>query len=284
MCKGAITLVCGAWQAEILPHFGMNVISLKKGDREILRKPDCFETLYENPHVYGIPLLFPANRTKGGAFEYLGGMYTLPLNEPARGNHIHGLMYDAPFEVIFRSDNTVKAVFENTFERYPFPFRMTITDELSEAGILRILKLENTGESSFPYTLAFHTAFREPETLRVPVKDRFLCDKNYIPTRKHVSLSENERKYPDGIALRDTALSGFYSSGGEKAYLDDICFSVSRNFDEWILFNAGGGQGFVCVEPQAGEVNGLNTRDGCRILRKGETHVFSLSITQEDKA
>lgn len=276
-------LSCGGWKAEILPSFGMNAVCLSVDGREILRKPASFETLKNNPYTYGIPLLFPANRVKGGVFSYLGKNYALPLNEPARNNHIHGLMYNAPFTVVSKDGKSICAAFENKGDRYPFPFRMTITDTLSEAGYQRTLEIENTGEGAFPYTLAFHTAFLEPQILKAPVTERFLCDQNYIPLRKRISLSDKEKKYKDGISLKDLALSGFYASGGVKAYLDDICFSVSDNFDEWILFNAGGGQGFVCVEPQAGEVNGLNTEDGCIILQKGETHVFSLSITREEK-
>lgn len=285
MCKGeTVRLSCGEWAMEILPSFGMNAISLTFKEKEILRKPDDFKTLCENPYVYGLPLLFPANRTKGAAFEFMGKKYALPLNEPERNNHIHGLMYDAPFTVLETDKTGIKAAFENKDERYPFPFKMTIADTLTEKGFFRKLEITNLHDAPFPYTLAFHASFSEPDQMKAPVRERFVTDENYIPLGMRAPLTEKEMKYNQGISLKDYALSGFFASGGCQACLDDVRFSVSENFDEWILFNAGGGQGFVCIEPQAGEVNGLNTKDGCKIIGKGETHAYALSITREEIA
>lgn len=283
-CDGFVRIRRGKWEAGILPEFGMNAVSLRYDGREILRKPESTDALSKSPYLYGIPLLFPANRVAGGTFDFMGKTYALPLNEPQRNNHIHGLMYNAPFEIVDQSDRHIEAAYENRGERYPFPFFMKMTDELSESGYTRKVYITNTGNTPLPYTLAFHTTFLEPSRLTVFVKERFLLNENYIPTGRLVPLTECEKRYSGGISLKDYALSGFYVSGGNSAYLDDICFTVSDNFDEWILFNAGGGQGFVCVEPQAGEVNGLNRQNGSKILKEGETHMFTLSITREEKS
>lgn len=271
------------WDAEIWPFFGMNTVSLRFDGRELLRKPENAGALSDSPYLYGIPLLFPANRVAGGTFAFMGKTHRLPINEPARNNHIHGLMYNAPFRIVNKTQKSVEAEYINKGERYPFPFKMTIVDALSEKGYERKISILNTSDNPFPYTLAFHTSFLEPETLSVFVKDRFLCDKNYIPTGKTAELNNTEKQYIKGVKLKNLALSGFYRMGENAARLDDILFSVSENFDEWILFNAGGDKGFVCVEPQAGEVNGLNTKSGCRILREGETHTYTLSISREEK-
>lgn len=277
-----IDLKFGQWTAKICPSFGMNVCALAHSGKEILRSPENLETLKSSPYLYGIPLLFPANRTKMGEFQFDGKMYRLPLNEPERGNHIHGLMFDAPFTVNRKTESCICAVYENVSERYPFPFRMEITDSLSEKGFHRVVSMLNAGNAPFPYTLAFHTTFKEPECMRVFIQKRFVCDENYIPTGEFAKLNALEKQYASGISPNGHALSGFYVSNGNKAYLDEIAFCVSDNFDEWVLFNAGGDKGFVCIEPQAGQVNGLNTKDGLRILNAGETQVFTLSITREE--
>ena len=95
--ENEIVLNAGNWYAKILPDFGMNMISLACGDRHILRSPQNMDTLKKEPYVYGIPLLFPANRVEKGMFTFDGKSYHFPINEPARNNHIHGLMFDAPF-------------------------------------------------------------------------------------------------------------------------------------------------------------------------------------------
>ena len=282
MCEfDYIDLKFGIWSAKICPSFGMNVCSLTHSGKEILRSPENLETLKSSPYLYGFPLLFPANRTQMGKFEFDGKIYHLPVNEPERNNHIHGLMFDAPFTVKDKTASSLCAVYENASERYPFPFRMEITDTLHEKGFHRTVSILNTGNKPFPYTLAFHTTFNEPECMRVFIEKRFVCDENYIPTGEFAELNKLEKQYATGTHTTGLALSGFYVSGANEAMLDEVVFRVSEHFDEWILFNDGGDKGFVCIEPQAGQVNGLNTKDGLRILKAGETHAFTLSITRE---
>lgn len=282
MCE-FVTIRAGEWTAEICPSFGMNAISVKVGVREILRRPASFEELKGSPYLYGMPLLFPANRTEGGKFTFDGKTYYLPLNEPERNNHIHGLMFDAPFKVVNQTGSSVEAEYKNDKERYPFPFLMKIRDEVTENGYLRSLSLTNTGKTAFPYTLAFHTTFKEPENMTVPVQKRFLCNENYIPTGKYACLTSQESMYNTGIKPKGNAITGFYITYENEATLDDIAFSVSERFDEWVLFNSGGDKGFVCIEPQAGEVNGLNHEGGAKIIAPGEIHTFELSITKKQK-
>lgn len=273
----------GNWQAHIAPAFGMNVISLRHQGEKILREPASFEALAASPYLHGIPLLLPANRTKGGLFCFEGREYRLPLNEPAFGNHLHGLMFDAPFTPVETAEDHITAIYENEGERYPFPFRMTVCDSLTDIGFSRRVIIENTGRGPMPYTLAFHTTFAEPDTFSVPVGERFICDENHIPTGEMAPLTEAQQLYRAGSAARGQAVSGFYKAQAHTAHIGPYLFSVSENFDEWVLYNAGGDKGFLCIEPQCGEVNGLNRPQGHRVLAPGSTDAFSLSITKEEQ-
>ena len=87
------------WQAEVWPEFGMNTVSLKYADEEILRAPDSPETLAKSPCVYGLPLQLPANRTADGRFSVNGKDFHLPINEPARNCHIHAACARQPFSL-----------------------------------------------------------------------------------------------------------------------------------------------------------------------------------------
>ena len=284
MYKNTEADVClrfGDWEAVVLPDFGMNMVSLRYRGDPVLREPNDRDVLAHEPYTHGIPLLFPANRTKNGRFTFNETEYSLPLNEPQRGNHIHGRMFDALFTVCDTDKSTVTAVYNNTGERYPFSFKMTVTDNLSEYGLKRTLVLKNTGGSPMPYTLAFHTSFTEPAWFSAPIGQRFLCDPNYIPTGNMAALTETEAQYVLGICPSNLVISGFYTSTGHCVKLGAYRFTVSENFDEWILFNGGGGQGFLCAEPQCGEVNGLNRLNGHCILNAGEEAVFWLKIGVE---
>lgn len=255
----------GIWQAEVRPEFGMNVSSLFCRNTPILRAPNDEKTLKNAPFLHGIPLLLPANRTKNGQFFFKNRKFSLPINEPLHNNNLHGLMFGAPFTVTEQTGNSVRAVCQNRGERYPFAFDMTITDVIQD-GWCRTIEL--TALEDMPYTLAFHTTFVAPPVFSVPIGRRFIRDDHYIPTGETVQAE------PLGQAI-----SGFYEAAGHTATVGDFSFSVLENFDQWVLFNGGGGQEFLCIEPQCGGVNGLNTEQH-RILQAGEGEIFTLSIVK----
>jgi len=256
------------WCVDVLPEFGMNPIRIQYGEQDLVRTPTDLEELRANPYLWGFPLLFPANRTKNGTFPFRGTLYSLPVNEIPQNNHLHGVLVDAPFEVLYATESELSARYQNRGERYPFSFDITITDSLSEDGFLRtvqILALED-----LPYTLAFHATFTEPKHFRVPLGAQYLRDENNIPTGKTISPLPLEK-----------IVSGFYRSAGQEATLDEFTFAVSPNFDHWILYNGNGEEGFLCLEPQCGEVNGLNT-DGHALLLSGNTETFTLRLKRND--
>lgn len=260
----------GKWSAIVLPNFGMNVISVKYGRKEIMRCPRDMEELSERPRLFGIPILFPANRTADGTFSFEGKTHKnfFPINEPIRNNHVHGLMSVAPFEVLEQTENSITACHKNRGERYPYPFDMTVTVTLTEQGLehrLTIKALER-----MPYTFGYHTTFAEPKTYTVPIGRLYV---------------RNDRLHPTGEMMQIESLGeifdSFFESVGNTAKLDEFLFKVSDNFDSWVLFNSDGKSGFICVEPQCGLVNGLNIPGGYRVLDAGQEETFTLQITRE---
>ena len=278
----SVILRAGAWTAEILPQFGMNMVSLRVDGKPVLREAEDLPALQAAPFLHGIPLLFPANRTAQGQFTFEGTTYQLPINEPAFGNHLHGLMYNAPFQVVHISENEVTAVYENMGERYPFPFRMQITDQLTEEGMMRTLTLDNTGDRIMPYTLAFHTTFAEPARFSVEIGLRHERSATFVPTGKTETMTVEEQQFERGVSPGGLAVSGYYTAAGKCARLDDILFEMSEGFDQRVLFNGGGNTGFLCIEPQAGMVNGLNMPDGHKVLLPGAQEQYSIFIRKVD--
>lgn len=278
--SSAVTIQHGAWKAQIIPEHGSNVIALTYKGSPILRSPETPEMLFKSPTLYGMPLLLPANRVKGAAFSFMGTSYPLPMNEPARNNHIHGLINNAPFSVVRVTENSIVTALDNHGAFYPFPFNLQIEDSLSDRGFSRKLTLRNTGKTPMPYTLAYHTAFVEPKRFAVPIAQRAVVDENYIPTGELAALSEVQQAYRDGFSPNGSKISGFYTSQGSTAVVGDYLFTVSQQFDHWILFNGAGDGGFLCIEPQCGAVNGLNTNEH-RVLDPGQKEVFTIEITKK---
>ena len=267
----------GKWSAVIAPECGSNVISLTFDGKAILRCPEGLEQLRSRPCLYGMPLLLPANRLADACFSFAGRTYQLPENEPTFGNHIHGLVKDAPFHIIEKTENSVTTQLENTGAYFPFPFEITICDSLSGEGFCRKLSLKNTGSSPMPYTLGFHTAFVEPTSFCVPLKDRWEMDARYLPTGHILPLTARQKAYCDGIRPNGSKISGVYRSDGHTVHVGGISMQVSEQFDHWVLFNGNGNEGYLCIEPQCGAVNGLNNGN-YRILEPGKQEAFTVSL------
>lgn len=272
-----VDIRCEDWSAVTVPECGGNVISLCCRGSEILRFPDSIDQLKSSPCLYGLPILLPANRVKDACFCFEGKVYKLPMNEPARNNHVHGLLKDAPFQLTDKTQASVTTALENRGEYYPFPFYMEVEDSVSGQGFVRRLRLKNNGSEPMPYTLAFHAAFLESDRFSVPIDRRYALDANYIPTGELLALTPEQQAYRNGMQPDGGKISGFYTSCGHTAVIGDFRMTVSEQFDHWVLFNGTGKEGYLCIEPQCGAVDGLNNGKH-RILLPGAEEVFTVKI------
>ena len=128
MIKDTITLKYGEWQANICPRLGGNIIGLTYCGEDILRPLVNEDDLKINPYLWGAPILMSANRTKAGKFNFEGREYTLPLNEPAHGNNLHGSVLYQCFETVESDENhAVLRLVDRDRASYPFPYAMTVT-------------------------------------------------------------------------------------------------------------------------------------------------------------
>ena len=77
------------YSAKIDVDNGATCISLKnlKYKASLLR--EC-EGEKNTPYLYGMPVLFPANRIETGAFEFEGRVYKFPVTEERTNCFIHG--------------------------------------------------------------------------------------------------------------------------------------------------------------------------------------------------
>lgn len=270
------------WRAEVSPALGGNIVSLSYKGRDIYVPLESEKQLIINPYLQGAPILLPANRTAGAKFVFNGKEYRLPVNEPATGAHLHGLVHRQSFAVKYCGESEMKLSYENKCEIYPFPFLLEV-DYLIKDGIFRQeYTVTNTGKSEMPFTFALHTTFKEPNSFSVPIDFCQEKDSLHIPTGKYVPLNRQEQGYASGSPSKGLIISGYYRACGHTAYLDGLSYTVSDNFDHWILFNGRGESGLLCVEPQCGMVDGLNIKDGCKILKPFEEVKFwsEIKITE----
>lgn len=264
--------------AVIAPEYGMNTIELSLCGKSVLRSPRNDNEFIHDPIVYGIAALMPPNRTENGSFTFNKRQYILPINEPARHNHIHGFLNRSPFSIYSQSDNEIRAFYINEKEIFPWKFRCEIQFSLNESAYHQQYSFQNIDEEPMPITFGLHSNFAEPNVCRIPIGKRWEVNQFFIPTGRLLELTSEEQTYKTGFSPSGMALSAFYTAEKNISYLDNLKFTVSDNFDQWIIWNAGGNKNFISVEPQCGAVNCLNSHIGLRTLLPGETIVFTTDL------
>ena len=277
--KKYISISAGKWEAGVCSRLGGNMIYMRYDGRDIFCPLTDEALLAKNPYIQGSPILLPANRTYLGKFSFEGVDYELPITEPRTNSHLHGLVHREPFELVSSSEKEVVLSFSNEGKVYPFKFDMEVTYSVDENGVSQKYVITNTDSKNMPYTFCLHSTFVEPKEFVMPVEYRQERNNIDIPTGAFVSLNAQEEKYNTGSPSKDLEVCGYYKSAGATARIDDILYTVSDNFDYWITYNARGQKGFICIEPQAGLVNGLNIDGGCRILAPGESVTYTTRYT-----
>ena len=268
------------WHAEISACRGANISCLQYKGKHILMPFVSHEKLNENPFVQGSPLLLPAGRTAGGVFTFGGREYHLEITDTKNNLNLHGLLYKQEFSVVKAERERIVLWYENIGRIYPFNFCITAEYLMANSGFKQIFTIKNCGKTDMPYTFALHTCFFEPEYFSVPVECAQEKDERHIPTGKYIPLSCEEERYVSGTNPHGLHISGYYRANGNTAVIGDYIYTMSDAFDHYVLYNAGGNSGYLCVEPQAGAVNGLNIPGGCHIIPVGENHIFSTSISK----
>ena len=199
-----IRLQAGDYIALINPERGANCISLRNSKYKaiILRELNKSGVL-DNPYLYGMPILYPANRISGGSFEFEGRTYKFPINEPATNCYLHGDLHQMEFETAEIGKSFVRCVFEKPYLEFPHSFRIEMTYKLSADGLEQRTKITNLSEENMPNFLGFHTTFNVPflegalaEDVRLyaEIGNEIERDRNYLPTGKLLSYDDVAEK------------------------------------------------------------------------------------------
>lgn len=120
------------------------------------------------------------NRVIGGAYRYDGVDYALPLNEPALGNALHGLVMWLDWQATeVTADRVTLATTLQATDAYPFLLDLTVTYAVSADGLSTTLTAHNAGQRTAPYGASTHPYFvapGAPETWRVSLDAATVLD------------------------------------------------------------------------------------------------------------
>jgi aldose 1-epimerase len=198
-----ITIEAQNEAARFVPEIGCGCLGYRVGSLELISGAADVAALAAKPHSSGIPILFPwPGRIAHARFSWKGKEHTLPVNEPARGHAIHGLICDRPFRVSRRGPYYFTAELESASDpqltsAWPYPFRLTLDYEIGN-GLRLTASVANTGTLAMPFGLGAHPYFRAPLNpaatraalqVQLPCSLRRILDEHLIPTGKDEPVS-----------------------------------------------------------------------------------------------
>ena len=272
-----IELCAGDYRAEFAPDYGGNCIRLEHSSgASLLRTPADASAMAETPLLYGMPMLVPPNRIRGGKFCWHGREYRFPLNEPQYGAHCHGALYHASAADVLQSGNSIRFFFESTRKKpylgFLHPCRLELSYRLDEDGLTQRAEVFNGDETEMPFAIAFHTtlslAFEggdaEEYALYAPVTKKFVRDANFLPT------GEIADDFPERAAMN---AGNFFPAKCRISEFMQVCGPLCRlthlptgNAVEYRAdpayryrhFFNGGSREFICAEPQTCRIDGVN--------------------------
>ncbi|MGA5181686.1 aldose 1-epimerase [Streptomyces pseudogriseolus] len=240
MSNEHITLTAGDAEVDVLPGNGGRVGGLRLGGVELLRQGErygCF------------PMVPWCGRLRDGRFRDGATVQQMPLNAPPHA--IHGTARNAPWRTARRSGDEVVLTYD-LVDPWPYPGRVTQQVALTEESLTLTMGVE-TYESSFPAQIGWHPWFNRNlggEDVRIDFAPAWQEERgeDHLPTGKRVDPTPGPWDdcfgMPDGV---DVTLT----------WPGQLRLKVTSRV-EWVVVYDEQAEA-VCVEPQTGPPDGLNT-------------------------
>jgi galactose mutarotase-like enzyme len=240
------------------------------------------------------PALFPiVGKLKNDTYSLEGNQYQLSQ---------HGFARDKNFTLIGSDEQKLVYALESdndTLQKYPFTFRLTITYELKERVLITHYKVENTDKQQMYFSIGAHPGFICPlyndeslndyhlEFEHTENLERYLLENGCLNGqtesigRNTRILELNEDQFAkDAIVLKNLQSEYLELKNRKGSYSLKMTFKDFPYFGIWKK----PASPFLCLEPWCGiadntEHNGeLKSKEGINYLLAGETFGRSFSI------
>jgi aldose 1-epimerase len=275
--------------AVIQAQTGASLIELNLAGLSLIDLPGSKNHPLESNPYHPSALLTPwVNRVRNGNYSFKGKNYQLPINEPALGNAIHGLLARKSFTLVKQSSSSVTLMHEYKGEEpnYPFPFQFQYTYTLTDSGALKVIfKAKNTGTSSLPFACGWHPYFSFPDTtvadLEINFKpiSRFLSDSQMIPLKEENLNGKQQFKFStDKIdhVFRLEAMEIHRTEFIDTKHQKRLILEQSSILFPFLVVFQPEGFNSVAIEPMTANTDAFNTRDG--LIELAPSEAFSGQI------
>ena len=280
----------------IISPVGAALLSLKLSGNQVIEK-----LATDRPELYAGVVMAPwSGRVAAGAWVHPDGRrFQLPINEPARNNALHGLVFDKEFVVARSSESSVELSIEIApSEGYPFQLKLAIAYELDGGELICSFAVKNLSTEKAPFGLGFHPYFStnwlgDEVTITNNAKTVYELDQNLIDTGKQKTDSSTKDlgvgKLVVGASLDDdftdldfvagvsrTTLSKAGGTGVEIWQEDVFRHNVIYTTDAYEAEN--GTVTAVAIEPCISGVNVINTHSDLLWIQPNQTQSGSWGI------
>ncbi|WP_432587341.1 aldose 1-epimerase [Streptomyces sp. HD1123-B1] len=237
-----VRLTAGDAELTVSPDHGCRVASLRVGGTELLR---------QGPRYGAFPMVPWCGRVDLGRFRNGGRMHQLPVNAPPHA--IHGTGRDTVWRTVATGPSSAAFTYDLA-DPWPYQGRVTQTFELTPDGLTATMSVETEGDS-FPAQAGWHPWFRR--TLEDGGEEvRLGFDAEWQEERGDDHLPNGNRIPPRPGPWDDC----FGMPAGVDVTLTwpgRLELKVTSR-SEWVVIYDEQPEA-VCVEPQSGPPNGLNT-------------------------
>ena len=239
---------------------------------------------------YASSILFPfVNRIKDGKYTFEGVHYTLDCNEADKNNALHGLVYDKTFECIDKdltsNHGSITLRYRNngTSEGFPFKFDIQLTYILSKDDFSLTVKITNTDDKMFPFTVGWHPYFStenlDRSTVNFESKTKYVFDKQQIisgMTALDVEMpySLKDARLDDGYPLKNNVITFI-----TPQYLFYLKSNSKENYLQLYTPNI---PNVIAIEPMTGAADSFNNGIGLQSISPNNNYLVRWNITFEN--
>lgn len=201
-----LQLAAGAYRATVAAA-GATLAALTHAGRDLVLP---FDPLASIGRAYQGRTLVPwPNRIAGGAYDWSGQPYEVPVNEHRTGAALHGLGSWQRWAVTDCDGWRVRLALDlPASPGYPFELALAVTYALDESGLTATIRATNTGRTSAPYGASSHPFLTcggpvDECTLVVPASHVLKTDASLIPTGvREVEGSDFDLRRPEPLGAR----------------------------------------------------------------------------------
>lgn len=260
---------------------GGRLKELKLKDKQIIKEIPNFD--YKTS--YASSILFPfASRIENGKYIFKEKEYFLNCNDKCK-NALHGLVYNKKFKVVKQIENLnfasviISYQEDNKNAGFPYTFNIQLTYTLFENEISLSVKIKNTDNKAFPFTLGWHPFFlcdNLPESiLKFKSNQKIEFDKNLI-TKKVLDIKTEkkfkiEHKQLDDCFILNSDTIEFLTPN----YQIEI---TSNQIENYLQLYTPKDLPLIAIEPMTGISNSHNNKIGLQILEPNNTYSLKWSV------